>query len=47
MAKIIANEEYAKYVGGGSCSSYSAKRAVTKARAVSLGCTIRIAYENN
>ena len=47
MAKIIANEEYAKSVGGGSCSAYESNRAVTKVKAVSFGCTIRIAYDNN
>ena len=41
MAKIIANEEYAKSVGGGSCSAYESNRAVTKVKAVSFGCTIR------
>lgn len=47
MAKLIAREDHALSVGGGSCSSYSAARAVTKAQAVTFGCTIRISYDNN
>lgn len=30
MAKIIAREDFALSVGGGSCSSYVANRGVTK-----------------
>jgi hypothetical protein len=42
MADLIANEGFALTVGGGSCSSYSATRAVTKSKAVAFGCTIRV-----
>ena len=36
MANVIAREDKALTVGGGSCSSYTANRMVTKAKAVSF-----------
>ena len=47
MAKLIAREDYALKVGHGSCSSYSASRAVTRARAVSYGASISGSYSDN
>jgi hypothetical protein len=47
MARIIAREDYALSIGGGSCTSYTANRAVTKTRALSMGAKIRGTYSNN
>lgn len=47
MAKLIAREDFALSVGGGSCSAYQANRGVTKAKAESFGCRIRITYSDN
>lgn len=47
MARIIAREDQALQIGGGSCSSYVANRAVTKARAVSYGATVVGTYSDN
>lgn len=44
---LIAREDEAKSIGGGSCTSaYEANKGVTAARAVSFGCTLRIAYSD-
>lgn len=46
MAYKIATEKEAAAIGGGS--SYTANLAVTKVRAIALGCTIRLTtYTNN
>ena len=42
----IANEWQAYYVGGSS-ESYTENLAVTKVRAVTLGCNIRGTYTDN
>ena len=47
MAKLIAREDFALSVGGGSCNAYQANRGVTKAKAESFGCRIRITYSDN
>lgn len=47
MARIIAREDQALSIGGGSCSSYVANRGVTKARAVSYGATVVGTYSDN
>lgn len=47
MARIIAREDYALKVGHGSCSSYTANRGVTRARAVSYGASINGSYSDN
>jgi hypothetical protein len=47
MAKLIAREDYALEVGNGSCSSYTANRGVTKARAVSYGASVSGSYSDN
>lgn len=47
MARIIAREDYALKVGAGSCSSYTANRGVTKARAVSYGASVSGTYSDN
>lgn len=47
MAKLIAREDFALSVGGGSCSSYVANRAVTKRQAIAFGCSLRISYSDN
>lgn len=42
----IANEKEAAAIGGGT--SYTSNLAVTKVRAISLGCTIRLeSYTDN
>ena len=46
MANRIANEKEAATIGGGT--SYTANLAVTKVRAIALGCTIRLtSYTDN
>lgn len=47
MAKLISREDYALKVGHGSCSSYTANRGVTKARAISYGASISGSYSDN
>lgn len=47
MAEIIAREDQAKDIGGGSCSAYIENRAVTKTRAESMGAGVRGTYSNN
>ena len=47
MAKLIAREDYALKVGNGSCSSYVANRAVTRARAISYGASVSGSYSDN
>lgn len=47
MAKLIAREDYALKVGHGSCSSYTANRGVTRARAVSYGASMSGSYSDN
>jgi hypothetical protein len=45
MANIIANEEQAANIGGGT--NYTEDLMVTRIRAVALGCNIRNTYDNN
>lgn len=47
MAEIIAREDEALSIGGGSCSAYVTNRGVTKARAESMGAGARGNYANN
>lgn len=47
MAKLIAREDYALSIGGGSCSSYTANRGVTKSKAESFGATVTGSYSSN
>ena len=45
MADIIATELQASNIGGGS--PYTSNLAVTKVRAVALGCNVRGTYSDN